>query len=84
MSYLEGQNWTGQRLDAYSYKTLAETVRRVQRKMERSILSITLRDRVRNVEIRRRTQVEDIIERIARLKWMCVGHIARMTKKLPE
>lgn len=49
-----------------------------QRKMERAMIGLTLRDRIRNEEIRRRTGFRDIIERIARLKWKWTGHIARL------
>ncbi|RVE41117.1 hypothetical protein evm_014233 [Chilo suppressalis] len=50
-----------------------------QRAMERAMLGISLRDRVRNDEIRRRTKVTDIARRIAQLKWNWAGHIARRT-----
>lgn len=48
-----------------------------QRAMERAMLGISLRDRVRNEEIRRRTKITDIIHRIAELKWRWTGHVAR-------
>ena len=57
----------------------ATKLRVAQRGMERSMLGLTLRDRVRNEEIRRRTGVTDVIERIAWLKWNWAGHVARMT-----
>ena len=57
----------------------ATKLRVAQRRMERSMLGLTLRDRVRNEEIRRRTGVTDVIERIAWLKWNWAGHVARMT-----
>lgn len=50
-----------------------------QRAMERAMLGVSLRDRIRNEEIRRRTKVTDIARRIARLKWQWAGHIARRT-----
>ena len=40
-----------------------------QRAMERAILGVSLRDRIRNEEIRRGTKVTDIARRIAKLKW---------------
>lgn len=55
----------------------AERLRTTQRAMERSMLGISLRDKIRNTEIRRRTKVKDIIERVAELKWRWVGHVAR-------
>lgn len=50
-----------------------------QRAMERAMLGVSLRDRIRNEEIRRRTKVTDIARRIAQLKWQWAGHIARRT-----
>lgn len=60
-----------------------------QRKMERAMIGVSLRDRVRNEDLRRRTGVQDIIERITRLKWRWAGHVARTkdgrwSKKLLE
>ena len=43
------------------------------------MLGVSLRDRIRNEEIRRRTKVTDIARRIAKLKWQWAGHIARRT-----
>ncbi|CAH2217639.1 jg24 [Pararge aegeria aegeria] len=48
-----------------------------QRAMERVMLGVCLRDRISNVEIRRRTGVTDIAQRIAKLKWQWAGHIVR-------
>ncbi|XP_028175804.1 uncharacterized protein LOC114364024 [Ostrinia furnacalis] len=48
-----------------------------QRAMERAMLGVSLRDRIRNEEIRRRTRVTDIARRIAKIKWQWAGHIAR-------
>ena len=48
-----------------------------QRSMERRMIGVTLRDRVRNVEVRKLTKVVDIVERVSRLKWQWAGHIAR-------
>ncbi|CAH2241919.1 jg12051 [Pararge aegeria aegeria] len=44
--------------------------------MERAMLGVSLRDRIRNEEIRRRTRATDIV---AKLKWKWAGHIARKT-----
>ncbi|CAH2240788.1 jg2488 [Pararge aegeria aegeria] len=41
------------------------------------ILNGSLRDKIRNVEIRRRTRVTDIAQRVAELKWQWAGHIVR-------
>ncbi|CAG9135919.1 unnamed protein product [Plutella xylostella] len=45
--------------------------------MERTMLGISLVDRIPNVEIRRRTKVEDVGRRITKLKWRWAGHLAR-------
>ncbi|CAH2210113.1 jg2728 [Pararge aegeria aegeria] len=45
--------------------------------MERAMLGVSLRDQIRNVEIRRRTRVTDIAQRVAKLKWQWAGHIVR-------
>ncbi|XP_072938941.1 uncharacterized protein [Epargyreus clarus] len=50
-----------------------------QRAMERAMLGISLRDRIRNEEIRRRTKVTDIALKIRKLKWQWAGHIVRRT-----
>ncbi|KAG6445228.1 hypothetical protein O3G_MSEX003777 [Manduca sexta] len=42
-------------------------------------LIVSLRDRIRNEEIRRRTTVTNIALRVAKLKWQWAGHIARRT-----
>jgi hypothetical protein len=49
----------------------------VQRAMERQMLGVSIRDKIRNEEIRRRTKVTDIATRIAKLKWQWAGHVAR-------
>jgi hypothetical protein len=43
------------------------------------VLRVTLPDRIRNHEIRKRTKVTNIARRIAELKWQWAGHIARRT-----
>ncbi|CAH2228963.1 jg50 [Pararge aegeria aegeria] len=54
-----------------------DTINDIQRAMERAMLGVPLRDRIRNVEIRRRTKVTDIAQRVAKLKWQWAGHIVR-------
>ncbi|CAH2269561.1 jg8306 [Pararge aegeria aegeria] len=56
---------------------LIRRLRVTQRAMERAMLGVSLRDRIRNVEIRRRTKVTDIAQRVAKLKWQWAGHIVR-------
>ena len=70
-------------------KPSSEKLRVAQRRMEGSMIGLTLNDRIRNDEIRRQTGVDDIFERIAKQTWRWAGHIARMedgrwTKKLLE
>lgn len=58
---------------------LIKKLRIAQRAMERAMLGISLRDRIRNEEIRRRTKITDIAQRSSKLKWQWAGHIARRT-----
>lgn len=53
-------------------------IRITQRAMERSMLGVTLRDKIRNEELRRKTKITDAIERITHLKWNWAGHVARI------
>ncbi|CAH2267737.1 jg4344 [Pararge aegeria aegeria] len=54
-------------------------LRVTQRAMERAMLGVSLRDQIRVEEIRRRTRVTDIVQRVAKLKWQWAGNIARRT-----
>ncbi|CAH2267403.1 jg27585 [Pararge aegeria aegeria] len=47
--------------------------------IERAILGVSLWDRICNNEIRRRTKVTDIDQRISKLKWQWAGHVCRRT-----
>ena len=58
---------------------LLRRLRITQRAMERAMLGVSLRDRLRNEYIRKRTKVTDIALRICKLKWQWAGHIARRT-----
>ncbi|CAH2228331.1 jg1561 [Pararge aegeria aegeria] len=58
---------------------LIRRLRVTQRAMERAMLGVSLRDQIRNEEIRRRTRVTDIAQRIAKLELQWAGHIARRT-----
>lgn len=57
----------------------AQKLQVMQRAMERRMLHVSLRDRVRNDDIRSRTKVADVVEKIARQKWKWAGHAARMS-----
>ena len=59
--------------------TSARKLRITQRKMERSMLGVSLREHVRNEDLRARTGVTDVIYQVAKLKWNWAGHVARMT-----
>ncbi|CAK1582477.1 unnamed protein product [Parnassius mnemosyne] len=50
-----------------------------QRAMERAMLGVSLRDKLRNEGIRSRTRVTDIAQPISKLKWQWAGHISRRT-----
>ncbi|CAH2236015.1 jg7307 [Pararge aegeria aegeria] len=56
---------------------LIRRLRVTHRVMERAMLGVSLHDRIRNVEIRKRTRVTDIAQRVAKLKWQWAGHIVR-------
>ncbi|CAH1224416.1 unnamed protein product [Diabrotica balteata] len=55
----------------------ANRLRTTQRAIERAMLGVSLREHIRNEDIRSRTKVEDVIGRIAQMKWNWVGHVAR-------
>ncbi|CAH2242657.1 jg8476 [Pararge aegeria aegeria] len=56
---------------------LIRRLRVTQREMERAMLGVSLCDQIRNVEIRRRTRVTDVTQRVAKPKWQWAGHIVR-------
>ena len=60
-------------------KASENKLRIAQRAMERSMLGISLRDKITNQWIRQQTKIVDVMERISSLKWNWAGHIARMT-----
>lgn len=48
-----------------------------QTKMERSILNIKLRDKVKLTNIRTKTKISDVTYTVKKLKWKWVGHMIR-------
>ncbi|KAJ0181356.1 hypothetical protein K1T71_003441 [Dendrolimus kikuchii] len=50
-----------------------------QRAMERAMLGVSLMDKIRNEDIRKRTKVTDIARKISKLKWQWAGHVCRRT-----
>ena len=59
-------------------KALVKKLETSQRAMERRMLNVKLKDRIRNTTIRQRTRVIDIVKYVANTKWKWAGHIARM------
>lgn len=51
-----------------------------QRRMERTILGVTLRDRIEKTEICQRTGVRDVAETAKSLKWNWAAHVAHMNQ----
>lgn len=52
-----------------------------QNKMERSILNIKLRDKIKLTNIRSKTKVKDVTYTLKKLKWNWAGHMVRSKKK---
>ncbi|CAH2240791.1 jg2491 [Pararge aegeria aegeria] len=59
--------------------SLIRRLRATQRTIERDMLGVSLLDQIKNEEIRKRTRVTEIAQRVAKLKWQWAGHIARRT-----
>ena len=51
-----------------------------QRSMERSMLNITRKDKIKNEVVRSKTQVKDIIKKVQNFKGQWAGDLARMNK----
>jgi len=49
--------------------------------MLRSILEMKIKDKIRNLEIKRRTGIRDVGHKVKKLKFDYAGHIARKRKK---
>jgi len=76
-------NWSR---DFNSYQNVSCEITNIKWK---NLLGISLKDKARNGEIRKKTGMEDIVECIAKRKWKWAGHIARTsddgwTKKILE
>ena len=59
---------------------LKTSIQITQIKMERKILQVSTRDRIRNTEIRNRTQVKDAMITAQIAKWRWAGHTIRLNK----
>ncbi|KAJ4429074.1 hypothetical protein ANN_26075 [Periplaneta americana] len=57
-----------------------DMLRKCQRKMERKILNITLRHRLRNEDIRSQTHLKDAAETADKLKKKWTGHVMRLNE----
>ena len=58
-------------------KALVKKLETSQRAMERRMLNVKLKDRIRNTIIRERTTVTDIVQYVTNTKWKWAGHIAQ-------
>ena len=58
-------------------KKLEKKLRVTERAMERIMLGVTRRDKVRNEDLRKKTNARDIIQEIKTKKWRWAGHLAR-------
>ena len=56
-------------------------ITRCQRKIERKILNLTLKDRIPNEIIRRKTKIQDAIQQAEIIKWRWGGHVVRQNEK---
>ena len=70
-------------------RELEQKLMTTQRAMERRMLHLSLRDRVRSTDIRKKTKVQDILKKIKSVKWKWAGHLTRVkdnrwTKRLTE
>ena len=59
-------------------KALVKKLETSQRATERRMLNVKLKDRIRNITIRQRTKVTDIVQYVTNTKWKWAGHIARI------
>ena len=59
-------------------KALVKKLETSQRAMERKMLKVKLKDRIRKTIIRHRTRVINIVQYVTNTKWKWAGHIARM------
>ena len=66
----------------WTYRTdQIDKIEKVQRKMERKLLGVTLRDRIRNEELRNRSGLVNAATEARKTKWRWGGHIMRMNQE---
>uniref|UniRef100_A0AAR5P0Z5 Reverse transcriptase domain-containing protein n=1 Tax=Dendroctonus ponderosae TaxID=77166 RepID=A0AAR5P0Z5_DENPD len=54
-------------------KGSADRLRTIQRTIQRAMFGVSIRDQIRNEEIRRRTKMTDLIRYMAEVKWIWAG-----------
>ena len=70
-------------------KEMTQKLVTTQRAMERKMLHLSLKDKIRHTEIRKKTKVQDIMTKIKAAKWKWAGHVIRTndnrwTKRMTE
>ena len=70
-------------------KQLQQKLTTAQRAMERRMLNITIREKIRNTEIMKQTQVKHIMVKIKEAKWRWASYLMRRddnrwTRRLTE
>lgn len=58
-------------------KTQKTKIQVCQRKMERSMLGVTLREKIPNTKIRKKTKIKEVLLVANKLKWKWAGHVIR-------
>ena len=59
-------------------EALVKKLETSQQAMEKKMLNVKLKDRIRNTIIRQRTTVTNIVQYVTNTKWKWAGHIAQM------
>ena len=59
-------------------KALVQKLETSERAMERRMLNVKLKDRIRNTIIRQTIRVTDIVQYVTNTKWKWAGHIAQI------
>ena len=60
-------------------KEMGQRLRTAQRTMERKMLKLKVKDKVKCADIRKRTGVQDIVQFVLKQKWKWAGHVARLS-----
>lgn len=62
-------------------KNITNRIAICQRAMERSMIGVKRKDKIRNTNIRKNTKTQDVTLKIKRLKWKWAGHMVRGKEK---